>query len=67
MDDMRETNSKTILMISHQLSVAASCDRILVMDKGEIIQEGNHKDLVKERGLYQKLWERELASNIVKS
>ena len=67
MDDMRETNSKTILMISHQLSVAASCDRILVMDKGEIIQEGNHKDLVKESGLYQKLWERELATNIVKS
>ena len=67
MDDMRETSSKTILMISHQLSVAASCDRILVMDKGEIIQEGNHKDLVKERGLYQKLWERELATNIVKN
>ena len=64
---MRETNSKTILMISHQLSVAASCDRILVMDKGEIIQEGNHKDLVKESGLYKKLWERELATNIVKS
>ena len=54
-------------MISHQLSIAASCDRILVMDKGEIIQEGNHKDLVKENGLYKKLWERELATNIVKS
>ena len=54
-------------MISHQLSVAASCDRGLVMDKGEIIQEGNHKDLVKEKGLYKQLWERELATNIVKS
>ena len=54
-------------MISHQLSVAATCDRVLVMDKGEIVQEGNHKDLVKEDGLYKKLWERELAANIVKS
>ena len=36
------------------------------MDKGEIVQEGNHKDLVKEKGLYKQLWERELATNIVK-
>ena len=54
-------------MISHQLSVAATCDRVLVMDKGKIVQEGNHKDLIKEKGLYKKLWEREIATNIVKS
>ena len=65
-DEMRERGSKTILMISHQLSVAATCDRVLVMDKGEIVQEGNHKDLVKVKGLYKKLWEREIATNIVK-
>ena len=62
---MRERSNKTILMISHQLSVAATCDRVLVMDKGEIVQEGNHKDLVKVKGLYKKLWERELATNIL--
>ena len=66
-DEMRQRNNKTILMISHQLSVAATCDRVLVMDKGEIVQEGNHKDLVKESGLYKKLWERELATNSVKN
>ena len=66
-DEMRERSNKTILMISHQLSVAATCDRVLVMDKGEIVQEGNHKDLVKKKGLYKQLWERELATNIVKS
>ena len=54
-------------MISHQLSVAATCDRVLVMDKGKIVQEGSHKDLVKMNGLYKKLWERELATKIVKS
>ena len=64
-DEMRERSNKTILMISHQLSVAATCDRVLVMDKGKIIQEGHHIDLIKENGLYKKLWERELASNIV--
>ena len=48
-------------MISHQLSVAATCDRILVMDKGKIIQEGVHRELINEHGLYKNLWERELA------
>jgi len=59
--EIRKNESKTILMISHQLSVAATCDRVLVMDKGKIVQEGNHKDLLKVKGLYKKLWERELA------
>ena len=59
--------NKTIIMISHQLSVAATCDRVLVMDKGEIVQEGTHKDLVEVNGLYKQLWDRELATRIVKS
>ena len=66
-DEMRGRGNKTILMISHQLSVSAICDRVLVMDKGQIVQEGNHKELVKVNGLYKKLWERELATNIVRS
>ena len=66
-EKMRERSNKTILMISHQLSVAATCDRVLVMKRGEIIQEGNHNDLIKEKGLYKQLWERELATRIVKS
>ena len=61
--EMRENNDKTIIMISHQLSVAATCDRVLVMDKGQIVQEGLHNDLIKKKGLYKKLWERELATN----
>ncbi len=62
-EEMRENKNKTILMISHQLSVAATCNRVLVMDKGEIIQEGIHKDLIRTEGLYKKLWEREIATN----
>ena len=50
-------------MISHQLSVAATCNRVLVMDQGEIVQEGIHKDLIRTEGLYKKLWEREVATN----
>ncbi len=64
-DEMRENKSKTILMISHQLSVAATCDRVLVMDKGKIVQEGIHKELITKKGIYKKLWEREIATNQV--
>jgi len=60
-NEIRSNNNKTILMISHQLSVAASCDRVIVMDEGKIVQEGLHKDLIESKGLYKKLWERELA------
>mgnify|MGYP001489223443 FL=1 len=66
-EEMRANKRKTILMISHQLSVAATCDRVLVMDKGEIVQEGIHKDLIKTNGLYKKLWEREIATNKIVS
>ena len=61
-EEIRQNKKKTILMISHQLAVAAISDRVLVMDKGKIVQEGNHQDLVSKNGLYKKLWERELAT-----
>ena len=66
-EEIRENNNKTVLMISHQLSVAAVCDRVLVMDKGQIVQEGNHKKLLNEKGLYKNLWERELANNKIEN
>ena len=48
---------KTVIFISHQLSAAATCDRILVMDEGKIVQNGTHEALIKETGLYQSLWQ----------
>ncbi|MFB2922607.1 ABC transporter ATP-binding protein [Aerosakkonema funiforme] len=50
------TERKTVVFISHQMSAAASCDRIFVMDKGEIVQSGTHAELVQQKGLYQSLW-----------
>jgi len=66
-NEIRNNNNKTIIMISHQLSVAATCDRVIVMDKGKIVQEGSHNSLLKQNGLYQNLWERELAVNNLES
>ncbi len=50
------TQRKTVLFVSHQLSAAAMADRILVMDKGEIVQTGDHNELINQPGLYQWLW-----------
>ncbi|WOD39547.1 ABC transporter ATP-binding protein [Nodosilinea sp. E11] len=51
------TQQKTVLFISHQMSAAATADRIFVMDKGRIVQQGRHDDLVQQPGLYRNLWE----------
>ena len=58
---IKKQYSKTVLMISHQLSAAAACDRILVMNDGKIVQEGTHQFLIKKDGLYKSMWEREKA------
>jgi ATP-binding cassette subfamily B multidrug efflux pump len=52
------TERKTVIFISHQLSAAATTDRILVLDQGRIIQSGTHAELLAQPGLYQSLWER---------
>ncbi|MEM9486277.1 MAG: ABC transporter ATP-binding protein [Cyanobacteria bacterium P01_F01_bin.116] len=50
------TQRKTVIFITHQMSAAANCDRIIVMDQGYIVQTGTHNDLVTQPGLYQQLW-----------
>lgn len=44
---------RTVIFITHQLSAAATADRIFVMDKGKIVQTGTHQDLISQPGLYQ--------------
>ncbi|MBM5816860.1 MAG: ABC transporter ATP-binding protein [Cyanobacteria bacterium K_Offshore_surface_m2_239] len=61
---VRGQRQRTVVLISHQLSAAAACDRILVMEAGHVVQEGRHAELVRERGPYRRLWEREQAERL---
>jgi ATP-binding cassette subfamily B protein len=59
---VRRQTQRTIVMISHQLSAAAACDRILVLEKGRLVQQGHHNELITVKGPYRSLWEREQAA-----
>ncbi len=59
---VRRQTQRTIVMISHQLSAAAACDRILVLEQGRLVQQGHHNELITVKGPYRSLWEREQAA-----
>jgi ATP-binding cassette subfamily B protein len=46
-------------VIAHRLSTVANLDRIVVLKDGKIIEEGSHKELLKKKGDYYKLWSRQ--------
>lgn len=52
---------KTVIAIAHRLSTIAAMDRLIVMDQGQIIEQGSHEELIKLNGLYANLWQRQTA------
>jgi ATP-binding cassette subfamily B multidrug efflux pump len=52
----RLMEGKTVVAIAHRLSTIAAMDRLVVLDKGRIVEEGNHFSLLAEGGLYARLW-----------
>jgi len=53
----KRSKDVTTVIISHRITTLAEADYIIVMDDGEIIQRGSHDDLVKEEGLYKRIWD----------
>src|SRR4029079_8624052 len=52
----RLMEGKTVVAIAHRLSTIAAMDRLLVLDHGRVVEEGDHKSLLARDGLYARLW-----------
>lgn len=52
----RLMEGKTVVAIAHRLSTIAAMDRLIVLDRGRIVEEGSHADLLAKGGLYARLW-----------
>ncbi len=50
---------KTVIAIAHRLSTIAALDRLVVLDRGRIVEEGTHAELLARGGLYAALWARQ--------
>lgn len=59
---MNITKSRTSIVIAHRLSTIVSSDRIIVFDKGKIVEDGNHETLLSRNGVYKKLYTDQFAS-----
>ena len=52
----RLMEGKTVIAIAHRLSTIAAMDRLIVLDKGAIVEQGSHSELIQQGGIYAKLW-----------
>ena len=52
---------RTVLTIAHRLSTIVDADRIVVLEKGEVVEEGSHAELLARDGRYAQLWQRQAA------
>lgn len=53
------SENKTTLIIAHRLSTVSKADNIIVIDQGRIVESGNHEELLKAKGLYLEMWEKQ--------
>ena len=53
------TRGRTAVIVAHRLSTIAAMDRLIVMDKGRIVERGTHGELLEQKGLYAGMWDRQ--------
>lgn len=58
--------NKSMLIIAHRLATVKNCDEILVIDQGEVVEQGTHEELLRQEGHYFKLWEMQQGNFVIK-
>ena len=59
--------SKSMLIIAHRLSTIKNCDTIIVLENGEIIEQGTHDELLVQNGMYYKLWKMQQGNYVIRT
>jgi len=60
----QELANKTAIMITHRIVGMLEYDKVLVIDKGQLVEEGTHDELIQRQGLYYELWQQQLVSSM---
>lgn len=60
----RISKEKTTIIVSHRVSTVKNADKIIVLENGKIIEEGNHNSLIKQDGYYRELYEKQLSEKV---
>ncbi|EQC75187.1 peptide cleavage/export ABC transporter [Streptococcus sp. HSISS3] len=55
-NNLMQLTDKTIIFVAHRLSIAKQVDRVIVLDKGKLIEEGSHQELINKQGFYYHLF-----------
>ena len=63
LDDLMQ--GKTVIAIAHRLSTIAQMDRLIVLDQGDIAEQGTHDELIAQNGIYAQLWQRQTGGFLV--
>ena len=60
----RAMKNRTVIIIAHRLATTQEADKIVVFDKGKIVETGKHLDLLNKKGIYKELCEKQLIQNV---
>ena len=55
-----------VLPIAHRLATVKNCDQIIVLDNGEIVEQGSHEELLQKQGRYYQLWELQQGNFVIR-